>query len=59
MITKMEYKFYIIDEKTEIVDASNNMLELRIACLDMNIRIGGNCKVVSKEKLEELTGKRK
>ncbi len=49
----MKYKFYIIDEKLEIIDGSNNMLELRIACHNMNIRIGGNCKVVSMEELKE------
>ena len=55
----MEYKFYIIDEKSEIIDGSNNMLELRIACHATNTRFGGNCKVVSREGLKDLAGKRR
>lgn len=37
-------KFFIIDEKNKIIASSNNMLELRIQCHNINSRIGGNCK---------------
>ena len=47
-------KFFIIDEKNKIIASSNNMLELRIQCHNMNNRIGGNCKVVKKFELENM-----
>lgn len=47
-------KFFIVDENDEIIDSSNNMLELRLQCYDMNNRIGGNCKVVKKSELKKV-----
>lgn len=49
----MNMKFYIIDEYKNIIDGGNNKLELQSICYKMNIRLGGNCTVVSCEELSD------
>ena len=45
--------FHIVDEDLDIVDSSNNMLELRLICDEVNYRFDSNCKVTSAEELSE------
>ena len=43
-------KFHIVDKKLSVIDSSNNMLELRMSCHELNTRFpeeGNECEVFS------------
>ena len=48
-------KFHIVDKDLEVIDSGNNMLELRLACQEVNARIydaENQCEVITDKELK-------